>query len=63
MDNNWQVKFDAWKIKVNHHLIGLCGMECEDIDDWCYADDFDNGLSPLQSAKHAFNNVKENCGL
>lgn len=61
--NNRQIKFDKWKENVDSFLLLLCNMSSDDIDDWTYADDFDAGFTPKQSAKRAYKNAKEACGL
>ena len=55
--------FENWKKRVSIELEIMCGMWADDIDDWCYADDYADGLSPKTSAKRALKNAKTNCGL
>ena len=45
--------FEQWKSKVDQHLINLCGMTSEDIDDWNYYDAWEDNVPPLHAAKHA----------
>ncbi len=57
------ISFEQWKRQVNVALILKCGLGCDDIDDWIYRDDYDNGVSPKRSAARAYRNAKANYGL
>lgn len=57
------MSFENWKERIDKELEIMCGMWSNDIDDWCYADDYAVGLSPKASAKRALKNAKSNCGL
>jgi hypothetical protein len=58
-----KLTFEQWKKSVDAIIGSLCGLSADDIDDWCYRDDYDNGLTPKRSAQRAIRNAKENCGM
>ena len=51
------MSFEAWKSVVDKILLDLCGMTSDDIDDWHYWTDFDDGRTPRQSAVAALKNA------
>ena len=55
--------FEQWKNEVNVWCEHLTGLSADDIDDWCYADDYNEGLAPKTSARRAIKNSMECCGL
>jgi hypothetical protein len=55
--------FEAWKRLVDAAILKKCGMTADDIDDWRYKADFDEGVSPARCAARAIRNAKEACGL
>lgn len=52
-----RTKFDDWKAEVDAHLISLCGMPSDCIDDFDYRSAFDCGESPKDVAQDAFDNA------
>ncbi len=58
-----KISYDAWKHQVNQEVIRLCGMQADDLDDWCYVLDWHHGHTPKQTAKRAIKNAKEACGM
>jgi len=48
-----ECKFDTWMKAVDKHCVALCGLESADLPDYCYADAYDDGLTPKQAAKAA----------
>jgi hypothetical protein len=46
-------KFDAWLRRVDNALMRLCGIGTADLVDCCYADWYDEGLSPSEAARRA----------
>ena len=49
--------FKQWKLLVDDSLESLCRMSSDDLPDWHYYTDYDNGLSPHESAKAALTNA------
>ena len=47
------MRFEAWMAEVDRQMKRLCGMTTQDIADFCYADAFDAGKTPLATAKRA----------
>lgn len=54
-----KISFESWKLHVDLHLQKLCGMLADDLPDWRYLDDYEDGKTSLQSAKRAIKNAKE----
>ena len=54
-----QKRFDEWKVKVNAIVIRKTGVSCDDLPDYCYADCFQMGNSPSQTAMDVIRNAKE----
>ncbi len=50
--------FKEYMSLVNHALIELCGMVAHDIPDWCYHDDYKNGVKPVHCARRAIKNAR-----
>ena len=44
-------KFQAWKRRLDAALERRCGLPSGDLADYCYADWFEDGISPAQAAK------------
>lgn len=55
--------FLDWKRQVESKLIGICGMESDDIPDYDYYTDYHNDRTPMESAWLAFKNAKVCLGL
>jgi hypothetical protein len=55
--------YEAWKRLVDAEIQRRTGMTADDIDDWRYTRDFDEGVSAKRSAARAIKNAKEACGL
>lgn len=51
--------YDAWKKRVNDHVLTAVGMECDDLPDYDYRRAFDAGESPKTTAKRAIRAAKE----
>ena len=45
--------FEAWMKAVDSHLLRLVGVESSDMSDVCYADWYEDGMSPSQAARRA----------
>ena len=41
--------FDAWLVALDRIFITVCGVSHDDVEDWLWRDDFNNGLSPLEA--------------
>ena len=58
MDNSWEEKFNKWMKQVDNCIAKkLGGLKSDDLPDICYADYFDDGMSPGAAAKEAIKNV------
>lgn len=55
--------FDAWKKAVDATIYQKTGMTGDDIDDWRYQDDYNDGMSATRSAARAISNAKKNSGM
>jgi len=58
-----KTSYDEWKRMVDKFIIAKCGMTADDLDDWRYMDDWQDGMSPKRSAARAIKNAKEACGM
>lgn len=52
-------KFDTWMQKVDEHLVSRCGMDSEDLPDYGYADEFDAGTTPADTARLALRHAQD----
>jgi hypothetical protein len=57
------MSFELWMHRVNVELVKLCGMRADDIDDWRYRDDYEDGKTPETSARRALRNAKRDSGM
>lgn len=49
-------EFKVWKQQVNSIIEDTIGLSCDDLEDCCYRDWFDDGVSPKTAAKRAIQN-------
>lgn len=54
-----KLTFEEWMQKVNEDLVRLCSMGSDDLPDWRYRDDYDDGMTPLRSALRAIKYAQE----
>lgn len=47
------MSFKEWMAKVDAILIKKCGLDSRDLEDWMYADAFEDGYSPAAAARAA----------
>ena len=52
-----------WKAQVDREILAKCGMHADDLDDWCYRSDYEDGVTPKRCAARAIRNAKESCGM
>ena len=50
------VSFDAWMEDVDSTCQRLCGCSVHDLEDCCFNDWFEDGLTPREAAKAAIRN-------
>ena len=46
-------RFAAWLRDVDNHVANMCGLGMNDLPDVCYADWFEDGMSPRAAARKA----------
>ena len=46
----WQDRLNDWMVDVDKALNKRCGLSSRDLADQCYADWFDDGVSPSEAA-------------
>jgi hypothetical protein len=51
--------FEQWMNSVNEHVLRLSGLDVADLPDVCYADFWSHGDSPLQAARRALANARD----
>ena len=51
-----RMTFEQWKSKVNEAVERLVGLSCDDLSDYCYADAWEDGVSPIAAARRAIRN-------
>ena len=49
-----RMSFEQWMAKVDAILMKKCGLDSRDLDDWRYADAFEEGESPAHAARDAY---------
>jgi len=47
-------EFEKWMAKVDEILVRKCGLDSRDLEDWMYADAFEDGQTPAQAARDAY---------
>ena len=52
------VTFETYLRQVDAALVRLCGMDRDMLPDWCYYDDYAEGLTFMQCAKRAIRNAR-----
>lgn len=55
--------FEAWMASVEMELRKLCGMQSDDLDDWRYYSEWEQGTKPLVAAKRAVRHSLQSAGL
>jgi hypothetical protein len=51
---SWEAKFAAWKEKVDEELFKMLGVGSDDLPDWHYADDFNDGIPSVRCARRVY---------
>ena len=54
-----RLSFEAWKYVVNTHIQRLAGLDADDLPDFGYRDAYDDGATPLATAKRAIKAAQE----
>jgi len=52
-------KFKAWMKEVDAALIKKTGLSSDDLPDYCYDNDFEDGATPKQAANAAIKAAKD----
>jgi hypothetical protein len=45
--------FDQWMLSVDNWLVHISGLSSDMMEDWSYRSDYDEGITPRESAKRA----------
>ncbi len=53
-----RIAYEQWMRQVSQEIISKCGMTADDIDDWCYTNDYEEGMSSKRSAARAIRNAR-----
>jgi hypothetical protein len=53
------MSFAEWMAKVDAILVRKCGLDSRDLEDWAYADAFEDGASPAEAAREALQAMEE----
>jgi hypothetical protein len=59
MESALKMSFEDWYRRVDTEVGKLTGLGRDDLPDCCYADWFDEGITPVQAAKRAIKAVKD----
>ena len=51
------LSWSKWMKEINDYLEKRHGLHSLDLEDWRYRDDYDEGISPMQSARRALRNA------
>ena len=54
-----QLSFDEWKTQVNIIVIRLSGMECDDLPDFDYYQDYQDSIPPSQTAHNVVEDAQD----
>ncbi len=58
------ISFEEWKAKVDEHIANrLGGLTSDDIGDYHYASNWEDGISPGKTASEAIRYAKESFGF
>ena len=57
---NAKLSFEEWKRQVDERIAKRTGgLISDDLPDYCYRDNYDDGATPAQAASAAIRNAKE----
>lgn len=59
MGQDSRQSYEQWKTAVNHAVIRLTGMDCDDLPDYNYRDAYDAGDTPHQTAGQVVKRARE----
>ena len=51
------IDYETWLKQVNWEIEKICGLSMDDIDDYHYADNYDDGISSRSTARKAVKNA------
>ena len=54
-----KMTFDAWMKSVDAACYKLCGCSVHDLNDICFTDLYEDGVSPTSAARRAIKNMNE----
>lgn len=52
-----RLTFAEWMARVDEYVWDMADCSADDLDDYLYADAYDDGMSPLQAAQKAIRNT------
>lgn len=55
--------YETWKRMVDAEIQKRCGLSADDLDDWRYRADYEEGVTPKRCAARAIRNAKDACGM
>ena len=54
-----RMDFETWKRAVDAAISRMCGLSADDLPDYCYADEYEDGVSAATTAKRAIRAARE----
>jgi hypothetical protein len=58
-----RLTFLQWKGAVNAVVVRRLGLHCDDLPDYRYRDDYEDGVTPLRAAARVIKAAKKELGL
>jgi hypothetical protein len=55
--------YEQWKIQVDRHVLEQVGLYADDLPDYRYRDDYNDGVKPAITARKAVKAAKKEFGL
>lgn len=58
-----KMSFEAWKIQVDRHVMEQVGLSADDLPDYRYRDDYEDGVKPATTARRVVKAAKQDMGF
>jgi hypothetical protein len=55
--------YEAWKLQVNRHVVEQTGLDADDLPDYRFRDDYEDGVKPAVTARRVVKAAKKDMGL
>jgi Ni,Fe-hydrogenase III component G len=58
-----KLTYEQWKLQVDRHVQEQVGLSADDLPDYRYRDDYDDGVKPATTARRTVAAAKKEFGL